>query len=258
MPIDIKFDAFDLQDSNYITEKINYRTIPSRPLVSEPIARKPGRKLVSTDFGVREITLAGWIIADSSSDLIDKMDDLNKNVTRKREGTLEIDTNRQIEAIVSAVTISDPHYTQSVVPFQIEFTCVDPFFRGTQLTASTTVASGVGSAVITTTISGSVFAEPSIVYNAPSGAGDTLTTDIQVEYGPTAETVTWSGGGNALAYSDFVKFDYENQLILEGATDIEPSGVFSRWEPQSTTFTLTFTGNAQGGTIDLIYRPRYL
>ena len=110
----------------------------------EPIARKPGRKLISQDFAERMIRLSGWIIGDDADDLLDKIDDLHDNVTRKESGTLEIDTNRQIGAIVSSVTVVDPHYTQTMTPMEIEFLAVEPFFKGTQLTAITSVTSSGG------------------------------------------------------------------------------------------------------------------
>lgn len=255
------FGTFSLQDDNYITTDVEYRTIPARDIVLQDIARKPGKKVISQEFAERHIRIAGWILGDSSSDLIDKIDSLHNNVTRKTAGNLTIDTDRNIETFVASVSITDPHYTQTAVPFQVEFVAAEPFFRGTQQTATITVPSGTGephTLTTTITISGSVFAEPSIVYNAPGGSGVTTTSGIIIEYGPTSETVTWSGGNASLAYGNFAKFDYANQVLLEGSSVVDPFGVFSRWEPGSTNFTVTFSGQAQGGTIDFIYRPRYL
>lgn len=255
------FSTFSLQDSVYVTSNVEYRTIPVRDLVMENIARKPGKKLLSTEFAERRIKLAGWILGSDSSDLITRIDNLHSNVTRKDSGTLAIDANREIEAIVASVTIPEPHYTQSMVPFEIEFLAVEPFWKGPQLTVSLTVASGTSepqTQTFTITISGSVFAEPSITYNAPAGSGTTTTSGIIIEYEPTAETATWSGGNNGLAYSSFAKFDYQNQLVLEDTVKIEAAGVFSRWEPGATNVTCTFSGQAQGGTLDFVYRPRYL
>jgi len=164
---------------------------------------------------------------------------------------------------VASVSVEEPHYTQSMVPFEIEFIAAEPFWKGAQQTVSLTVTSGSATQpitkTVTLTISGSVYAEPSIVYTAPGSTGSTTTSGIQVVYNPTGEKVTWSGTSNAtLAYGNFVKFDYANQLILEGSTEIEATGVYSRWEPGETTFVTTFSGSQQGGTLNFIYRPRYL
>lgn len=250
-----------MQDGSYIVDSVEYRSIPARDIVLENIARKPGKKLIAEEFIERRIKLAGWILGSDSSNLITLIDNLHSNVTRKTSGTLTIDANREIEAIVASVTIPEPHYTQSAVPFELEFLAAEPFWKGPQQTVSLTVTSGNTSnttKTFTITISGSVFTEPSITYNAPAGTGTTTTSGIIIEYEPTAETVTWSGGNNGVAYGSFVKFDYVNQLVLEDSTKIEAAGVFSRWEPGSTNVTTTFSGGVQGGTLDFVYRPRYL
>jgi len=259
----LTFNTFNLQSANVLTSSINYRSIPAREIVLEDIARKPGKKLISEEFAERHIKLAGWILGSDSTDLIAQIDSLHTNVTRKTSGTLSIDSGREIEAIVASVSVEEPHYTQSMVPFEIEFIAAEPFWKGAQQTVSLTVTSGSATQpitkTVTLTISGSVYAEPSIVYTAPGSTGSTTTSGIQVVYNPTGEKVTWSGTSNAtLAYGNFVKFDYANQLILEGSTEIEATGVYSRWEPGETTFVTTFSGSQQGGTLDFIYRPRYL
>ena len=255
------YNSFSLQDTNYITSEVNYRTTPKRDIVLETIARKPGRKILSTEFGPREISLSGFILGTDVTDLKTRVDNFNSNVTQDTMGTLILETGREIQAIVDQVNIPDPFYTQAMVPFSVKFVCPDPFFYGAQQTATTTVTSGSTqprTQTITTTISGTIFAEPVIAYNAPGTTGNTTTSGIILEYEPTGQTTTWSGGGDTLSYGNFVRFDYENQLILEGSTEIEAGGVFPRWEPGSTSFTMTFSGGVQGGTVDLIYRPRYL
>src|SRR3990167_1977923 len=92
------FDSFSLQSDDYVTTSIEYRTIPAREISLESIARKPGKKFLAEEFGERRIKLSGFILGDSSSDLTDKIDDLHTNVTRKRIGTLSVDTNRDIQA----------------------------------------------------------------------------------------------------------------------------------------------------------------
>lgn len=256
-----QFGSFSLQDANYVTSEVEYRSIPSRAIVLENIARKPGKKLVADEFIERRIKLAGWILGSDSNNLITLIDNLHSNITRKTSGTLTIDANREIEAIVASVTIPEPHYTQSAVPFELEFLAAEPFWKGPQQTVSLTVVSGTGephTQAFTITISGSVFTEPSITYNAPAGAGTTTTSGVIIKYEPTAETVTWSGGNNGVAYGSFVKFDYQNQLVLEDSAKIEAAGVFSRWEPGATNVTITYSGQAQGGSLDFVYRPRYL
>ena len=255
------FNSFSFQDGNFITSDIVYRTIPTRDLVLENIARKPGKKLIAEEFIERRIKLTGWILGTDNNNLISLIDGLHTNVTRKTSGTLTVDANREIEAIVASVSIGDAHFSQSMVPMEVEFLAAEPFWKGPQQTVSLTVTSGTAqpqTQSFAITISGSVFAEPAITYNALAGTGTTTTSGIIINYQPTAETVTWSGGANALPYGNYIKFDYQNQLILQGSTKIEASGVFSRWEPGVTNVTVTYSGGQQGGSLDFVYRPRYL
>jgi hypothetical protein len=163
-------------------------------------------------------------------------------VTRKDSGILTIDTDRSIEAVVSSVTISDPHYNQTIVPMEINFIAAQPFFSGNQQIVTLNVTADTTLQTISTTISGSVFAEPLIIYNAPAGSGKTALDKIVLTYGTTGETLTWSGGGDFLSLGSFVRFDFSKELILEGTTEVEPTGVFSRIEPGATTLTVLYNG----------------
>ena len=252
------FNSIDLNTSNYITTEVEYRTIPNREINLEPISRKPGKKYISNEFGERRIKIIGFIIGSSTSDLQTKIDDLNTGITRVSSGTLSFDSSRSITATLASLTISDPQYSQTMVPFEMEFVAAAPFFEGTQQTANTTVVNAATSKTITTTISGSVFAEPNITFTATAGAGYTTTSGITVTYSPTSEYVTWSGGANFLAKGSSVQFDYANLRILQDATEVNSAGAFSRWEPGSTTFVVAFGGATQGGVLSLVYKPRYL
>jgi hypothetical protein len=243
------YDSFSLQDSNFVTTDIEYRTIPSREISLEAISRKPGKKFVSTEFGERKIRLSGFILGSSATDLQTNIDNFHQNVTRKSTGVLSFDATRSINATVSVVSITDPQYSQTMVPFEVEFTAASPFYEGTQQTAVTSVAEGTSSKTISTTISGSVFAEPTITYYSAGIPGQSTTIyKMTVTYSPTSEYVTWSGGDNTLARGDMVQFDYANQRILEGSTDIQAEGAFSRFEPGSTNIVVDFYSTSTSST----------
>src|SRR3990167_5418367 len=277
----ITFDAFSLQDSNYIITDTEYRTIPSREITLESIARKPGKKFLAEEFGERRIRLSGFIEGSSASDLITKIDDLHTNVTRKKIGTLSIDADRDIQTLVVLVAIAEPHYSQTIVPMSLEFVAAEPFYQGAQRVAVTAIAEGTASATITTTISGSVFTEPIITYTPKGGGSNTNIYRIDISYDQTVEEVTWSGGNHPLSNADSVAFDYSNKIITEGNSEIEASGVFARFEPGSTNLTVTYyststsstttstssttrststtnTATLASPTITITYRPRYL
>lgn len=256
-----KFDGFSLNDDNYIISNIEYRTIPTRSLDLQKIARKPGVKFLATEFAERKVRFSGYIVGSSASDLQTKIDNFHSNVTRKTTGVLEVVDGRQTDATVSTVAIADPHYAQDMVPIEIEFMMADPFFYNSIQHGHTwAVTSGTVSQTFSITISGSAYAEPAIVYSAPGSSGESIISSLGIQYTPTSEVVTWSGssGTGYLAYGNTISFNYSTQTILEGITQVTTSGVFSRWEPGLTSFTLNFKDEAPGGTLSLNYYPRYL
>lgn len=258
-----RFDGFVLQDDNYVTSEIEYRTSPNRSLEYERLGRRPGVKLFSHEFAERKVKLSGFILADDATDLQSKIDDLHRNVTRKDEGALYITSSRSATATVTSVGIADPHYAQDFVPFEVEFLLADPFFYGSSQTVNIPVTSGTVTTNHTITISGSVFAMPTLTYSAPTGVGMdfTTTSGIIVTYTNTGETLTWSGSNvsnPSLAYGGSVSFDYNNHRILEDTSEVNNKGVFSRWEPETVSFGVTFSGTALGGSLSMSYVPRYL
>lgn len=256
----IQFNNFSLQDQNYIVTELIYRSAPTRVLEAQKITRRPGIQYVENEFGERKINIQGAILGNSASDLQDKIDALVQSVVRVSSGLFQTDNGRTINSVVENFSVSDPHYTQSYVPYTMDLVCLDPFFLGNQQTISLTVASGISSMTIATTISGSVYAEPNLTYYAPAGSGNTTTSGIYIANGLTGEVISWSGTGgtNRLKYSDVINFDWNNQVIIKNLANVEPDGVFFRWEPIDTTFTVTFSGTTQGGTLELTYQPRYI
>ena len=254
------FDGFSLQDDNYIVENITYRTIPKRDLETGKTARIPGVKLLSTDFAEREVTFSGYIIAASVSDLRTKIDALHTNVTRKESGQLYVESDRSATAIISTVEIADPHYAQDFVPFNLKFLMTDPFFYGAQQTVSFTITSGTLTTTQSVTVSGTYWAEPTFIYTAPGTTGNTTISGIRITYAETGEYVTWSGtgGSSVLPYGTSVTFDYITRSILQNTSEVDIDGVFARWNPGVQSFTTTFSGSMQGGTLQMAYQPRYL
>ena len=255
------FDGFDLQNDSYITSAITYRNSPERVLETQQITRRPGVRVLNSEFGSRKVSIEGSITGTDPDDLQSKIDALNLNVTRKVTGALYTRSNRYLNALLQSMSVGDAFYNQSYVPFTIDFLCYNPFFYDTQLSSVTwTVASGTVTLGDTVTISGSVFAVPTFTYMAHAGTGHTTTSGINLTYTTTGETLTWSGTGglSAMSYSDVVTFDYDNELITQNAVNVEPWGFFSRWEPGQRSFTCTFSGTSQGGTLQMSYYARYL
>ena len=256
-----EFSAFSLQDANYITTEIENRTWPTRDLTTEKIARKPGTKFIAEEFGERRIRMEGYILGSNASDLITKIDNLYATLQKKSQ-ILQIQSGRYYTASVASVSIGDPHYSQTFVPFELEFLCADPFAYGTPLKAVATVTSGTIVQAYTTVISGSYFAEPNLIYKTPTiGTGDTTTSGIRISHQQSGEWVDWTGTGTSDVYIDYnnsMTFDYKTYKVLQGTTQRNQTGTFARWEPGTNNWTITYGGNTVGGTLEINYTPRYL
>ena len=253
------FNGVSLQDDNYITSELIYRNTPDRDLQTAVISRRAGVKLVATDFMSRSVTINGSIIADTPDELQSLIDNLHVTLTNQESVTMYVSSNRSGTVTLKSIGISDSFYTQTYVPFSIELLMTDPFFYGPQQVINYTIPAGTVNFSNVITISGSAYAEPAITYNAPAGGGYTTTSGIVVTYNATAEHITWSGTGGVLtlAQGSNVTFDYDSHRILLGITETSIEGVFSRWQPGPQSYTVTFSGTAQGGTLAFAYQPRY-
>ena len=60
------FNDKSLQDSNFITESVEYRTIPKRSIDPADVTDRPGVKLLATEFKEKMIRLRGRIIGSSA------------------------------------------------------------------------------------------------------------------------------------------------------------------------------------------------
>lgn len=256
------FNGFSLQDSNFITERIVFKGLADRAVVRANVNRREGIKVLATEFGEKEITVEGTVIASSASELQTLLDNLKKNLTIQ-EGELILEDNRSWTATVLSLVIPDEHYNQSKAPFTATFVATKPFSTGAQLTATQAVTSGTFTFSGLVNISGTLFSRPLLTYTPGTPTtGNTNIRRMQVYHVPTGQTVTISGfltGSNqGLSYANPVTIDYDSFISLDGGTARANIGGFSRWEPGDNQYTITVSGRWPGGFITISYQPRYL
>lgn len=253
------FGSRSLQDdTNYFTEDVQYRTTAPKDMRLMPVARRPGAKIIANEHREKRIVLKGWVMGDTSSDLQDKVDDLQQDL-HKEEQTLTIESGRNYTATLASLVIPDVHYNTTMVPFEAEFVCAEPFAEGTAQSAVFTVPSGMAEVDETITISGTVFAEPTITYTAPGSSGDTTTSGITIRNVTRGERVSWSGTGSdpTVDYGSNVSFNYKTLQCQVDSGDKDHTGKFSRFEPGSNRLVISFSGLAMGGNVQVSYSPRY-
>lgn len=252
------FGTRSLQDDNYYTEDVQYRTPAPKDQSLIPIARRPGAKMVANEHREKKIVLKGWVKGSSASDLQSKVDDLQKDL-HAVDQTLVIETGRTYTATLATLVIPDIHYNQTIVPFEAEFVCASPFAVGDSQTAAWATLSGMAEVDRTVTISGTVFAEPTITYTAPGSSGSATTSGLTIRNVTRGERVSWSGTGVAptVGYGSTVSFNYKTLQCQLDSVDKDHTGKFSRFEPGNNQLIISFSGLCMGGTAQIAYAPRY-
>lgn len=259
MPTLPTFNGFSLNDGGFITERIVFKGFAQRAVNQQNINRREGIKLLSTEFGAKEISVEGSVTATTPAALQALLDTFKKNLTTE-EGSLVIESGRTYRATAPSLVIPDEHYNQSKTDFECTFICTDPFSTGASQTVTMNVPSGLLSFSGYVNISGTFFVRPTITFTPPAGTGHTNIKKLAISHIPTGQQATVSGFGNGtdLAYGTNVIFNYDNFTTLEGATAKDNSGSFSRWEAGDNNYIVTFSGRSVGGTIALTYQPRYI
>lgn len=257
------FNGFSFQDNtNWFTERVTFKGFAKRDAIRGKINRREGVKLLATEFGEKEITIEGTVIAASAAALQSQLDSM-KNLATVEEGQLTIETNRVFTATVADMAIPDEHYNNAVAPFMVTFLCSKPFAEDVQQSPVQNVPSGTFTFSGQVNISGSLFNRPTLVYTPPSATGDTLIRRLDIYHVPTGQTITISGFNNSsqggLQYQNAVTVNMDTFSALEGTTGINSSGAFPRWPTGVNNYTVTASGRQfPGGTLQVVYYPRWL
>ena len=260
MPNIPTFNNFSFNDTNWITQRIEFKGWADREVIRGKINRREGVKLLATEFGEKKITLEGVVVASGINNLQLLLDNMKAAVTIE-EGSLVLETGRTYSATVDSIDIPDEHYSQSKTDFAVTFVCSQPFSIGTLLSVTIPVTSGIFTLSGTVTISGSLFARPQIIYTPPSATGQTLIKRFDIYHVQTGQTTTVSGfgSGTSLNYQNTVTVNLDNFTTLEGTTLVNTTGGFPRFEPGVNNFTITASGRVfPGGSVSISYQPRYL
>lgn len=125
----MKLNNFEFT-GDYIVTQISHDSSTPQDLNTLELSRRDGEKLISSNFGVKEILIAGIVKSTSLSGLETNIDELKKAVM-VTDGNFDIDYageyRRYIVNCISC-TVSREHYNITYAPFQIKFKVGDPPF----------------------------------------------------------------------------------------------------------------------------------
>lgn len=247
----VTVNGFNLDPAaGYIVEEVTYKHTPSRQLISQPISRRPGDKIIANEWKNKVIKMKGRVIGNTADELISMVDTMQQNFA-VQSLALSIDTGRYYTATLSDMEIPTQFFNSSMVEWSAEFTAFDPFAYGNGLTVSGTVGAGITTFSGILTVSGTVFAYPSLTIYPY----DSTIKEMMITYTPTSETVTISGTFNA---AQPLVIDYDNFFFTNNGTQSDYLGIFSRWEVGAQRYTITTTsGTNPGFNYVWSYNPRY-
>lgn len=248
-----EFNGFSLQDETYITKNITFRHRAKRNIESAVITRRMGKKMISDNFGEKQINIKGIILADTPSELLTACDNLKKNLSAV-EGNLVITNGRTYTATALSIDIPDQPYTQTMVPFDVDFISNLPYSESELQTAGFLVPSGVNITNVPITISGTVSCRPVITFTTVSGAGDSGVIAFSIKNQQTDNTVLISGLYNR---DVDIAFNYDAYQVTVDNTQHDYVGQFDDMEVGGNTLQVVVSGTNDGTQGLIEYKPRY-
>jgi hypothetical protein len=255
----ITVNGLDITDNiNYLVESIEYRNTPSRTFDIQPISTRPGSKLLAAEWESKSINIKGKIFGTTNSVLKTNVDTFQQNIAVKSLA-LVIDQDRSYTVTLNDLTISSEFYQNTMLDYEANLTAIDPFAYGSLLTVSGTTVSGTATLTPIVTISGTVFAEPLLsIYPKGLNFGDSGLRAMNIQYISTGEIVSISG---MMQFNAPFTIDYSNFITTNSGVNVDYSGIFSRWEPGSQSFTITTVSGTNGLKTGynwvFSYQPRY-
>lgn len=250
----LTFGPLNLQSNFILTETVQFRSMADRIVGLSEVSRRPGSKFISEEYGSKSVTMEGKVISPSASGLVGILDEIHQ-ILAIPEQQLTITDGRSYTATCTRAQFPEQRFNQNIVPFSLEFISSSPFSKGAALSPTFDIDSGTVEKTVTTTISGSAFAEPLIRLSTEGDAGDPGFSHITITHNTTGESVTFSG---QLSIGLETVFNYEDATVTFSGALHDYIGSFSRWGIGSNEFTVTLSGaNPEGVTGSLEYNPRY-
>jgi len=223
--------------------------MPQRDIISGPVATRAGDRYITSEWRSKEIEIKGRIFGNTSIELRQNIDDFQQALSIENI-SLFIDTDRYYTAVLESIDIPTQFYNATMVTYDAKFYCPDPFAYSSYTAVSGNTISGTLTYSGTVTISGTVYAEPSITITPRYIQNGLFTVTAS-----TGELVTLSG---TFSPNNPVILDYRSFRVTNSGIASDFTGVFSRWEPGSNSFTINFSGGINAGySWKLDYQPRY-
>lgn len=233
----IAFDGFGLQNTQIITNSIDFDDLTTVELNSFKYPRDDGGGVLSKYYRGREIKLTCTIKAASAAAFASVMDDFKKSL-RKTEGNLDIyvnDETRRIKATCTKIDFKRQHYNVTFATADVTFQALEPFFYAANAQSFQFQAQS-GSFFGEFTNTGSADSLPALYFIF--GAG-TAATELQINAFGLSLTIA-----NSFANNDVLIVDAKNKSVTKNGAEIDYTGQFPKFPPGSCPFQIAMTGTS--------------
>lgn len=252
----ISYDAFNLQDTTYLTRDIKYRLLAEKTIDSQADPRRGGFSVVDTYYTQKSIEVSGWILASTDATLRTAIDNLKKALY-PQEKNLDISyggTTIRYKATVKSLDIPEEHYSITQVPFTISFMSL-PW--GTN-TSSTVDTKSITSSPYSSTVDvGGSFGPFPIIRWTVVGTPTTQITVIKFSNSTTEDWIEVAGLTLA-ANGNYLEIDLENMTVKQDGTTKDFTGVFPSFDPGINSYVVTITGTGYTLSQTITYFQTYL
>jgi hypothetical protein len=244
-----------------LTKDILFEDIPEKSLILKQDTIRDGFSVVDTVYTQKIITLRGWLISDTPTNLRTHIDNV-KGYLNEDEKNLDIETYggsgvyRRYVCSCQNFSVQSEHWMTTQVPYEATF-LAKPF--GTA-TTTTTIDLNSGNAITSSpydediSITGTYNTKPTIIITV---ASETSMTVLRLTNNTTGDWIQVTPSGEFSA-ADVLEIDCENETVELNGSAIDFTGVFPTFEDGSNSLTLTITASAFNLTADIVYSPTYL
>lgn len=252
----IVFNGYSLQNIDAMSSKLVEDNTPTRDLLVNDVPKGDGKFIIG-DFWREKIISIKGILRKETPELLELEIDKMKRALAVREAVLDIkrpppdgEIRRYIATLTSGYNMFSgrEHYHVTFVPYELEFTCVEPFghsidynyvtlFNQTALTLNEQIDN-----------IGTIRAKPIVILNFTSVSA---VTAIRFKNNLRNEEIE-------LVYNiqngDYVRFDSETLEVTVNGIPQDYNGSFPLVDIGSNSITITIVGSA--ATYD--YTSKYL
>lgn len=253
----IVFNGYSLQNASLTSRRALHENMPSRALDINDNPRNDGQFIYGDFYRAKKIPIVGRLKKASNSLLEDEIDAMKKALS-KQNGILDIKRDNVIRRYIATLTNGDgmfdrDHYHVTFIPYQLEFTCLNPFGHSVNYNAETLLSQT--SLVLNESMNniGTTLARPVIILNFASATGVTaISFKNNTRDNEEIELIKNINAG------DYVRFDTERFEVTVNGVPQDYLGSFPLLSTGANSITITITGSSATYNLTKKYLIPYL